>query len=178
MTPKASSLSGSAGSSSGPLPGSTNAVENLLFHEINIAALGYSADGASGRAMGRGTAIELAHTALEIVKAGVKDPVIFELAGLFQPRVGADLISDMTLAIILPDVIAYNDRLRKQLKLTDATTRIADRNYRVPCHAETMEPILILPREILSPLPVAYSWEDIDQVTSYNRELRRRVNSM
>src|SRR5205085_1922315 len=80
------------------------AVKNLTAAEINAAALGYSAGTAAGRAIGVETAEGLASTALEIINAGIKDPIIFELVGLIQEGVGADLISDMTLVIILPDI--------------------------------------------------------------------------
>lgn len=153
------------------------AIRNLTFREINIAALGYTAEGAGGKAMGLGIATELAKTAFEIVKAGIKDPVIFELVGLFQPKIGADLISDMTLRIILPDVEDYNQRVAESLKLQTTIVSLGDRSIVVPCHKDTDEALLLLPRNILSTLPVAYSWEDVDTVTAYNEDLRRRINS-
>src|SRR4051794_39390628 len=50
------------------------AIKKLQFHEIPLTALGYSQHHTRGRAIGLNLAEQLANTALQIVKAGIKDP--------------------------------------------------------------------------------------------------------
>jgi hypothetical protein len=156
----------------------TEAVRRLKVTELNVAALGYSADGAAGRAIGYDTAENLANTAWQIIRAGVKDPVIFELVGLLQKNVGADLISDLTLGIILPDIVAFNARVIEKLGLHSTQARLLDEKVTLPCIRDAEEPILLIPEDILSPLPVAYSWDEIDIVAGYNQEVRQHINSV
>jgi hypothetical protein len=154
------------------------AVRLLTAHEVSVAALGYAADGAAGRAIGPATAEGLASVAHQIIRAGVKDPVIFELVGLFQEGIGADMVSDMTLAIILPDVLNFNERVIKKLRLNSVKTPLLGTSVGLPATREGNQPVLLLPADILSPLPVAYSWESIDIVASYNDAVRRHINSV
>jgi len=154
------------------------AIRRLTIPEIDVAALGYASDGAAGHAIGPDTAAELAETAFEIIHAGIKDPVIFELVGLIQDGVGADLISDMTLAIILPDIVAFNRRVTTNLDLDSTRTRLLRNTVALPCTRVGKNPVLLLPQDILSPLPVAYCWDDIDIVAGYNAQVRQKVNKI
>ena len=153
------------------------AIRRLMVPEINIAALGYSADGAEGHAIGFGLANNLATTAHEIIEAGISDPVIFELVGLIQEGIGADLISDMTLTAILPDVVNFNHRVIEKLNLNSTEVTLLNTRVTVPATADN-NPILLLPEDILSPLPIAQCWSDIDVVARYNDNLRYAVNRL
>lgn len=152
--------------------------EMLKFPEVDIAGLGFAKKSNRGHAFGPTLASNLFLTSQLIIKAGVSDPVVFELIGLFEKNVGADLISDMTLAVILDDVLAFNSRIARELSLPTVTTRTAGRKVIVPCDRKTASPILVLPRDILSPLPVAESWSDLDTVTEYNEDLRKKLNRL
>jgi hypothetical protein len=162
--------------SSGPLWEA--AVSRLTVKEISAAALGYSSGSAAGRAVGRQTAEGTARIAHEIIRAGINDPVIFELVGLIQEGIGADMVSDITLRIILPDVVGFNKRVIKNLRLASVETLLAGNKTILPCTRDGQQPVLMLPRDILSPLPVAYSWEDIDIVSSYNATVRKHLNAV
>lgn len=151
------------------------ATKLLVFPEIDSAALGYAASGRAGRGIGEGLARDVAHTALQIVKAGIKDPVIFELIGLFQEDIGADLVSDMTLQVILPCIIRFNRRVVKNLNLKVRDIAIGEQTCPLPVDAENRS-VLLMPKDILSPLPVAYCWEDIDKVAKHNSRVRRDIN--
>jgi hypothetical protein len=148
----------------------------LIFPEISLAGLGYSKDDTHGRAIGPKLAKQITDTAFQIVKAGIKDPEIFELVGLFEEDVGSDLISDMCLQLILPDILTFNERVVKTLKLKTIQAKIATSTYLLPVNLQTNKPILLIPEEILSPLPVATCWEDIDTVCSYNEDVRNHIN--
>jgi hypothetical protein len=148
----------------------------LTFKELPYVGLGYSKTDTQGSAIGRRLAQELVETAKEIVDAGVRDPVIFELVGLFEDGIGADRISDMVARVILQDLLRFTNRITTKLKITRTTeVEYNTTKFLVPYHRR---PILFVPREILTPLPVAYEWYDIDIVCRHNEELRRRVNQI
>lgn len=94
------------------------AIQKLIFHEIPIAALGYSKTGIRGSGIGSGYAWELAKTASEIISVGIRDPVIFELVGLLEEGVGADRISDMTIRIILDDLLRFSQRVSNMCRFS------------------------------------------------------------
>jgi hypothetical protein len=152
------------------------AISRLSFPEIDIAGIGFAKASKKGRAFGKKLPIQIYDTAKTIIRAGITDPVIFELIGLFEEHVGADLISDMVLFVIAEDVIQFNERVIQRLRLNGRRIKVAKHDALLPCTVDSAEPILLLPADILSPLPVATSWDDIDRVTTYNEELRDKLN--
>ncbi|WP_338429728.1 hypothetical protein [Synechococcus elongatus] len=154
------------------------AYKKLMFPELKLVTLGYSTEGNSGSGIGKGIALELAKTAWEIVKAGISDPVIFELVGLIEENIGADRISDMVIHIILLDLLAYSERVAKNLDLNICQVKVRSKNYSLPTIPASRRPIVFIPCEILNDLPVANGWDDIDQVCAHNEELRNQVNEI
>jgi hypothetical protein len=148
----------------------------LKFREIPSTGLGYAKDDTEGSAIGRGLASQLADLASDIIDAGVDDPAIFELVGLLQEGMGADRISDMTVSIILPDLLAYTERIAHELGVATEHRTVRGTSYNLPIIPQSRRAIILLPQAILRHLPVAESWEDIDTVASHNADLRQRVN--
>lgn len=150
------------------------AYSKLHFKEFKYVALGYSIGGKAGNAIGDKLASMLVQTAHDIVKAGISDPLIFELVGLFEKNIAADRISDMTISIIRKDLIKYTQRVCNELgipqKQFGKTT--------LPFNPVTKEAIVFTPKELLQDLPIAYCWNDIDIVSIQNQELRKRVNKI
>lgn len=145
------------------------------FHEVNGICLGYS-ESHSGAGFGDILTKEVLSTAYDIVKAGIDDPEFFQLMSLFQENVGADRLSDMMATILLENIKAYTLRINREL-------RILDSNY--PNHTFTNGllynekkrcEILLLPLDILHKLPIAESWEDIDNVIEKNIAIREELN--
>lgn len=151
------------------------AVQGLIFHEIPFAALGYSKTD-KGKGIGLTLARNLAQTASEIINAGVKDSVIFEIVGLLEDGVGPDKISDMTIRIILQDILNFSARAARNLNVRTIDIAFNKTSYKIPCYKG--RPKLLFPREILRDLPVAYDWSDVDYVCAYNDALRRSVNKI
>ncbi len=149
--------------------------DKLIFPEIPIAALGFAKGGTRGRAIGEKLAGQVAETAFQIVKAGIKEPALFELVGLFEEGIGADLISDMCMALILSDVLAFNDRIANRLNLSKTRTEIGSLTHDLPRTTDGSA-VMLLPREILSPMPIASTWDDISTVADYNEKIRREIN--
>lgn len=154
--------------------------KRLTFKELKGVYIGYGIGEDNGNAIGPKLGVRLSVTALEIVKSGVKDPAIFELLGLFEPDVGADRISDMTISILKEDFFRFTERVTKDLSISNTINiKIADTTYVLPRNPlKKDKPIIFLPMELLRNLPVAHSWEDIGIVASHNEELRRKLNEI
>lgn len=69
------------------------------FPEVNGICLGYS-NSKTGSGMGEKLRDQIVGDAKQIIDAGVRDPEIFHLAGLFERGVGPDRLSDMIACII------------------------------------------------------------------------------
>ena len=147
------------------------------FHEVGHIGLGYSKSGKNGSGIGKKFAKQLTQTAYQLVQAGIKDPEIFQLVGLLEEGIGADRISDMTIAILREDFLLYTQRVSKSLKIKTKNFQFDGKTYQLPFNPEK-EPIVFCPRSILTDLPVAFSSDDIDQVCSHNSDLRDKVNEI
>lgn len=155
-----------------------SARKKLTFRETPYIYLGYSADGRPGRGIGESLASKLTETALQIVNAGIDDPVVFELVGLIEEGIGADLISDMTIYIILPDLLRYSERVARSLNLQNREVKLGDQPFYIPAIPSNQKPVILLPCEILNDLPIAHGWDDISRVCAHNSALRSRVNQI
>lgn len=154
------------------------AIKRLTFPEINEISLGFSKNKSSGNGIGPKLAEKLAITASEIVSAGIEDPVIFELVGLLEEGIGPDRISDMVVQIILPNLLSFTNRVVTKLQIPTRLVKIRGEKYHLPYFIEDDRNIILLPKEILRDLPVAYDWDDIDRICSYNDDLRRTFNKL
>jgi hypothetical protein len=154
------------------------AVEMLTFRESPLIRLGYGRSGRPGSGIGVGLAQRLTRTASEIQAAGISDPVIFELVGLIEDDIGADRISDMTISIVLPDLLAYSQRLARELGTATTDVSLNDVRYRIPRSRETGAGVALVPQSLLRDLPVAEDWSDVDSVAGHNAALRQRVNQI
>jgi hypothetical protein len=154
------------------------ALKHLQFKEKDNILLGYSIGDNHGSAIGINIASQLLKTTKELTKAGIKDPIIFELVGLFEEGIGADRVSDMTISIIFDDLINYTVRVAKELGIKTLTFKKGESEFLLPQNPRNGKAIIFVPSEILRTLPVAYCWDDIDRVARYNMELRNQVNKI
>jgi hypothetical protein len=154
-----------------------NAHKKLIFRELPFISLGYSTEGTSGSGIGEGIAKNLTKTAWEIIQAGITDPVIFELVGLIEENIGADRISDMTIHIILLDLLTYSERIAKNLNLKICKKKVRGKEFLLPARSDG-RPRILIPYEILNDLPIANGWDDIDRVCRHNEDLRNRINQI
>ncbi len=155
------------------------AAGRLTFREIHATALGYANVGGHGNAIGPELANRLLVRSAEIIKLGVKDPVIFELIGLFEEDFGADRLSDMTVAILVEEFLSYNHRITRELDLNPRKSwRIGEAEYELLRHPNTDGPLLLVPNELLDLLPVALDPSEIDHVKAFNDRLRTKFNEL
>jgi len=156
-----------------------NARRLFQFHEIEGTCLGYGAGSISGSGFGIHLINRVMRTGKEIVDLGIDDPDLFVVMALFEEDIGPDRISDMTTNVIFKALIDFNQRILSELD-------IPTRNYTYhgdkikfatnPFHKKRI-PIILIPRDILKKLPIATSWDDIQDVAHKNQLLRDKVNS-
>lgn len=155
------------------------AVKKLRFREEHGAALGYSAAGGSGRGIGEGLAELLVERGKEIIDLGIDDPEIFEVIGLFQEGFGADLLSDMAVSILKARFLAYTERITTDLKLTPTKRfRLKGKDWTLPVHPDGTTALILVPSEVLTPLPIALDRREITEVAQFNAEVRAAWNAI
>ena len=143
----------------------------LSFKEIRGTCLGYSNSGTSGNAIGSVLRKKTLVCISELLEAGDVDPVIFELLGVFQEKMGCDRISDLITYILKDIIISYNQRIQGELEIIGGDGKLAINPY-------NGEEILLLPKQILSPLPIAEEFSDIEFACSENQRVRDEVNAL
>ena len=153
------------------------ALKKLQFKEFRFVGLGYSKGNKKGNGIGKVLAEKMLDIAIEIVKEGIKDPIIFELIGLIQKNISLDRISDMTTHIIKKDLIEYTARISKELNIE---TKRFGRTFKaeLPFNPYNQEPIIFIPKKILRDIPMAFCWEDIDLVGNQIESLKDDVNNI
>ena len=153
--------------------------DRLIFRETKGVSLGYGLSTSDGSGIGRVLGGRLLNSALEIVGMGINDPEMFELLGLFEKDFGPDRLSDMTIAIIKDDLFRYSERITKSLGLKNIKrARTAIGEYALAMGPNPRKPIVFVPGSILRPLPIAQSWDEIEDVVWFNQALRNRLNNI
>ncbi|XGV97732.1 MAG: hypothetical protein ACAF41_02085 [Leptolyngbya sp. BL-A-14] len=155
-----------------------NARDKLIFPELQAISLGNSTDGNPGKGIGKGLATKIANTAWQITRAGVNDPAIFELVGLIEDKIGADRISDMTIRIILPDLLAYSERIAKSLQIQTTPFSYENKQFLLPIDPSKNSPVVLTPKELLRDLLVSNDWSGIEKIRAQNEQLRSRTNEL
>lgn len=148
------------------------------FPEVNGICLGYS-NGERGSGIGEKLRRQILSDAKQIIDAGVRDPEMFHLVGLFEQNIGPDRLSDMIACIIKDDIEAYTRRINQELEITPerySELEFADGLLLNPY--KKRQPVLLLPKEILHELPIAKDWEDIDRVCNEIAIIKQEINDV
>ena len=148
-------------------------IGRMRFPEVVNTGLGYSESNTKGSGISGKLSLQLASCCVEIVQAGLKDPAFFTLLPFIEEGIGADRISDMTIDILLEEFLSYTQRVAKEKGINCRPIKHKNVSYRVPFIKN--RPYLLIPHSLLAHLPIARSYDDIDRVCNYNRELRLRV---
>lgn len=152
------------------------AYKMLSFKEITGTCLGYSNESTDGNAIGRKLREDIIFTIKKIVDTGEDAPELFELLGVFQERIGCDRISDLITFILRENILQYTHRVVSNLGIKTETITFEKKNYQVVVNPYNHKPLLLLPEILLSPLPIAKSFEDIDYVCTENQRVRDEIN--
>ena len=154
-------------------------IKRLTFREEHGTALGYASAGKSGRGVGPEMAEMLVRRGKEIVNLGIEAPEMFELIGLFQENFGPDLLSDMGVSILKENFLSYTQRVTTDLKLSPSRAfPFKGNEWLLPVHPDGKRALVFVPSDVLSPLPVALDWFQIDEVAQFNEEVRNKWNEI
>lgn len=149
----------------------------LAFRELSGTCFGYSQYGTSGNAIGRKLRHSILSTIKELMTEGETDPVLFELLGVFQEGIGCDRVSDLITFILREDIMNYTQRIVSKLNIASITISFGDRQYKTCRNPYNNKPLLLLPTAILSPLPIADCFDDIDYICQENERVRQEINA-
>ena len=149
----------------------------LNFRELSGTCFGYSQKGTGGNAIGRVLRQNILDTIVDLLREGATDPTLFELLGVFQENIGCDRISDLITFILSDEIFAYTDRIVSSLPVDNITVAHNKHPYRVCINPFNNRPLLFLPCAVLSPLPVADSFDDIDLICAENQRVRDEINA-
>lgn len=148
--------------------------KKLKFKEIKGTCLGYSESGIAGNAIGaryRNRILEALH---ELDEAGTADPIIFELIGVFEDGIGCDRISDLITYKLIGRICCFTTRIMKECAFGGPVTEC--NGFKLPFSPYSESPVLLLPKDILHPLPLAKRFEDLEAVCRENERVRNSVN--
>jgi hypothetical protein len=124
------------------------AIERLIFHEVKEAAIGYGSKSNKGRGVSSRLGEVLLRTAIEILAAGIEDPIVFELVPLFQDGFGADLLSDMTISVLTDQFSQFNQRVCEKLKIQMAAIPVGAKMLSTAYSESFGRPVLLLPKAL------------------------------
>ena len=147
--------------------------KNFHFKERANTGLGYSISGTRGRGISGALSLQLANTAVDIINMGFTNPRVFALLPLFEDNIGADRISDMAIAILFGRFARYTQRVSSELKIQVRDFRYNGDILGLPVYNK--RPIIFVPMSILTDLPKALDYDDIDRVSDYNERLKHRL---
>lgn len=148
------------------------ACKGMRFKETPNTGLGCAEDGNDGNAIGKVLSARIISRARQILPHVDYDPETLELLGVFTEGLGCDRISDMMVHILLPRFLAYTTRVTKELQIQKTMTVSYDgKTYICPQATKSQKPVILVPRSILKPLPVA---ADIGQALD-NADLNERT---
>lgn len=155
------------------------AINMIAVKEPKGLAIGYGNSRDSGTAI----SIPVAHASLrsltEMIAVGINDIEVMEMLGLFIKDFGCDSISDLIAHIIYEDLCCFTERVCKELKIkTKKYDLPSGLCYDLPPHPFRNHQIIFVPLELVSPLPLATSWQDIKEVAGKNAQARRDLNAI
>ena len=151
--------------------------KRITFPEVQGLCIGYSAKSTGGSGMGRKLRAKLLQTILDVIRAGVQDPKVFELVGVFEEDIGPDRISDMIAKIIIEDLIAYTKRICNSLGIPLETLPYSKGHVtELPLNPITEKPVILVPKELLNDLPVVEAYSDLQWVANRNDAIREELN--
>lgn len=149
----------------------------LKFKELQGTCLGYSKESTMGHGVGQKTRSSIISRIRKIMSKGYVEPEILDLVCVFTDDFGCDLASDLITYLIRDIIFKYNESIITELKL-ESFSQIKYMGHKLlenPCRKGT--PIILLPKSILSDLPICYSFEDIAFACQLNKEAREALQT-
>lgn len=153
------------------------AVEMLKQPDLKGASTGYG-ESDDGAGVGPKLAKILATSMKDLIESGNEDPILFEIIGMFTPDFGPDRLGDLVNGILSKNIYHFTERIADELGIKRKFKIVKDKEiFILPVHPlSDKKPILFFPESVLSPLPIALSWEDVYAAAVFNKETRERFN--
>jgi hypothetical protein len=153
--------------------------KRMQFKETSNTALGFSKDGTSGNGIGKVLAESILQRAEEILPHVAFAPEVFELIGVFAEGVGCDRLSDMLVSILQTQFLEYTERVTKALGVVRIEPILfRGKRYICPKFSRKDKAVILLPRDILRPLPVALDFQQALDNAHINDEVRHELNAL
>ncbi len=153
-------------------------ISRLATPEPPGLSIGYGNKTDNGTSIPRNIAISILRSASEILAVGINDPEIMELLCLFVKGFGPDSISDLTVHIIYEELCNYTQRIAKEINCKVKKFNIGNNYYTLPSHPFKKLPVIFIPIEVLCPLPIVNSWDDISSAAQQNMKLREEMSKI
>ena len=153
------------------------ALKRFKFPEVGGINLGFS-ESERGAGFGAKLRKKIIQDAYEIIHSGSEQPEIFHLIGLFEENVGPDRLSDMFARIVFDNIVAYSQRIYKELNISKETYPEYEFKNGILMNPYKNTELLLLPIDILHELPIAHCWDDIDRVCRENALIRNEINAL
>jgi hypothetical protein len=151
--------------------------QRMRFKETSNTCLGSSRKGTDGNGIGPVLAKRIVNRAADILPHVKFQPDLFELIGVFADGLGCDRVSDMIVSILKLRFIAYTNRITRALGIQRTVVlEIGSQRFAFPCLSKGDKPIILIPKRILKPLPIAMSIEEALLNADLNDHARREVN--
>lgn len=153
------------------------AVEMLTQPDLKGSSTGYG-EGDDGAGVGPKLARILANNAKDLIESGGDDPLLFEVIGMLTPEFGPDRLGDLMNGILRKRIYRFTERVAEEYDIKRVFTIKHNKDeFFLPVHPMSdKKPILFFPESILSPIPIALSWEDMYAAAKLNSETRERFN--
>lgn len=153
------------------------AVGMLLQPDLKGASTGYG-ESDDGAGVGPTLARILANSMKDLIESGNEDPILFEIIGMFTPEFGPDRLGDLVNGILRENIYRFTERISTELGIKrEFKIKHGKENFVLPIHPlSNKKPILFFPKSVLSPLPIALSWDDVYAAAIFNKETRERFN--
>jgi hypothetical protein len=150
----------------------------LEMSEFEEICLGYANSSTAGAGSGKDLKMKILTTAKQILDAGVKEPEIFELVGLFEDDIGPDRLSDFIARTISKYLEDFSKRILASLNINPQTKKYIEFSDGLIINPANHKRLYLLPVDILHELPVAREWEDIEMVCRSNERFREEINKI
>ena len=161
-------------SSSSRDPFYRKAVSRLTFRETKGVGIGFGKGTDDGSGIGPVLAKRLVDTAKMIQGRSIDDPAIFELLGLFEEDFGPDRLSDLTVHILRKEFLRFTAKASAKIGIPNlGVYSFEGESFRVPFRRGTKIPITLLPLDLIRDLPIATTFDEIDDASYLNEQLRK-----
>lgn len=153
------------------------AVEMLTQPDLKGASTGYS-ERDDGAGVGPKLARILANNMKDLIESGNEDPILFEMIGMFTPEFGPDRLGDLVNGILKKNIYRFTERIADEFNIKrEFIIKNSKETFLLPVHPfSKKKPILFFPESVLSPLPIALSWEDVYAAAELNKEIREKFD--